>query len=92
MSGRQPARVRAISHWWTTGEWGFDSRSGAVAKLTERPRCPSDRPGKHRDVWEWKVFVERQRVDSGVAQSQSGARAAVRKVIRALPDKDKEQA
>lgn len=87
----------AIGHWWTTQEWGMDARSGAVAYLRERQRRETDRVGKDTHVWDWRVvYIDRlikcaDVSHDGTAQNQLGARAAVRKFIRALPDKPKDK-
>jgi len=84
---RTPATA-AISHWYTTSEWGYDCRTGAQAYLRERGRELSDRPGKERSVWSWYVIDVNSKVTArGVAQNQQGARRAVRQHIRTLPDK-----
>ena len=76
----------AIGHWWTVEEWGYDHRTGASAYLKERLRRPRDRVGKEKTVWNWIVVCDGERTE-GHAQKQVGARAAVRKIIRALPDR-----
>lgn len=84
---RAPA-TDAISFWYTTREWGYDTRTGAQAYLRERGREPSDRPGKERTVWTWYVIDVNSKVTArGVSQNQIGARRAVRQHIRSLPDK-----
>ena len=79
------ASEQAISHWWTTAEWGWDARTDALAVLRERPRQPEDKPGKEKTVWRWSVTVSNEFRAAGVSQNQRGARAAVRKIIRRRP-------
>ena len=82
--------VPAVSHWWTVHEWGVDIRTGAVVVLKERPRRSGDRPGKLDVVWDWRVVGKSGLRTEGTAQNQKGARAAARKIIRGMPDKEAE--
>lgn len=78
----------AVDTWFTISEWGYDRRTDAVVRSTERLRRASDRPGKSDKVWDWVVGRKGLRDALGTAQNQSGARAAIRKVVRGLPSKE----
>lgn len=53
----------------------------------QRPRTEADRPGKEATVWDWRVIGDHP--GEGTAQNQLGARAAIRKFVRALPDAER---
>ena len=81
-----PDKVPAVEHWWTVSEWGADRRTGARVYNIERPRRDGD-PGKHYTVWDWRVYLGNEIKGDGTARDQGASRAAIRKVVRALPDK-----
>lgn len=81
--GRLPPAMR---YWFTLEERSYDHRTGASARIKERARREGDRPGKHDTVWGWAVVAPGQTTRFDVAQTQHGARAAVRKYVRALPE------
>lgn len=78
----------AIRYWFTVEETGYDPRTGTSARSRERHRDSRDKPGKELTVWDWSVARNHNRLGAGTAQNQKGARAAIRKLVRALPDKD----
>jgi hypothetical protein len=79
----------AVRVWRTIQEWSYDPRTGAYAYASERLRRPKDPPGKNTDVvWEWRVVTKSKILAEGVAQNQDLMRRAVRKAVRALPDKE----
>lgn len=79
--------IPAIDYWFTESERGIDLRTGAVARLSERPRTQKDRPGKTDTVWDWFVKIGGKAIAAGTRSKQIGARASVRAVVRKLPDK-----
>ena len=61
-------------YWWTLQEWSRDKRTGAVARIAERPGGD----------WKWNVLhVEGNH--EGLSTTQKGARAACRRIVRKLP-------
>lgn len=79
----------AFEYFWTSREYSTDKRTGAIAVLVERRREATDRPGRSSHVWDWRVVQEGYsgRLAAGTASSRPGARAACRKIVRALKAK-----
>lgn len=87
-------RQRAVDYWYTQAERGIDCRSGARVYSRERVREPEDRKGRWSTVWDWCVYPEGadDPCANGTAQSQVGARAAIREAVRELLDKPQKEA
>jgi len=69
-------QIEAFTYWWTVEERSHDRRTGTYAVI-----------GAQGNVWRWQVS-EHYVLQEGVSKSQKGARAACRKFVRTLPDKE----
>lgn len=79
--------AQSFDYWFTTEEVGSDYRTGAIAKLRERSRIPTDRKGKGARVWDWVVVHGNECIARGTSQTQGAARRKCRDVVGKLPDK-----